>query len=253
MVKYSHGPIMKCLWDYEQFHIIQPSFEYLSPTSTMSFKKKCKILTIWRKYQISESGRVSNFSIMERLKLVNLMIYQTINVPYLLNGGLMSKIFALNDHYELFGKSSKVHFSQLADSIRHRVSVIENSIKDDGKGGQMQIFQMREQIADNLFVEPKLYNLKEVWSMRFGQPWYVPAQEVRNYYGEKIALYFIFLGQYTEGLLLRGVLGLMCTLVQSLASSEISIIFALLYGMYHTTFLPLMLGSWKIVEKRSAV
>lgn len=36
----------------------------------------------------------------------------------------------------------------------------------------------------------------------------MPEEAIRNYYGEKIALYFIFLGYYTKMLLPLGILGL---------------------------------------------
>lgn len=68
-------------------------------------------------------------------------------------------------------------------------------------------------IAESLFVKPKLHNLEEIWKMRIGEIWYVPSDEVREYYGEKIALYFTFLGHYTKSLLIPGIVGLICTII----------------------------------------
>lgn len=39
-------------------------------------------------------------------------------------------------------------------------------------------------------------------------PWYVPEEEVRQYYGEKITLYFMFLAYYDKKLLGIGILGI---------------------------------------------
>ena len=48
------------------------------------------------------------------------------------------------------------------------------------------------------FVEKKLKNLVFEWKFRPKEPWYIPVKAIREYYGEKIALYFMFLGFYTK-------------------------------------------------------
>lgn len=45
---------------------------------------------------------------------------------------------------------------------------------------------------------PKLNNLALIWKFKPTCPWFVPTEEIRNYYGEKIALYFTYLGYYTQ-------------------------------------------------------
>jgi hypothetical protein len=57
------------------------------------------------------------------------------------------------------------------------------------------------------FAEKKLENLKMLWQINWKKPWYVPVKAIRDYYGEKIALYFMFLGFYTRNLFFMGIIG----------------------------------------------
>jgi hypothetical protein len=73
------------MWDLQNFELFEPSFEYFIPHNNLSYKRRCKINTIWKKYEVTESGRISLFSSMERLKLTYASILQTINLNYQLN------------------------------------------------------------------------------------------------------------------------------------------------------------------------
>jgi hypothetical protein len=48
-----------------------------------------------------------------------------------------------------------------------------------------------------------------LWSL----PWKQPMNHLKEYFGEKIALYFAFMGVYTQALLLPAILGVGCQLV----------------------------------------
>ncbi|KAL4457094.1 hypothetical protein ABPG74_014732 [Tetrahymena malaccensis] len=50
----------------------------------------------------------------------------------------------------------------------------------------------------------------------FYQKRYIPFQQIRDYYGEKVALYFSFLGFYTNSLLIIGIIGLIIFIIQQL-------------------------------------
>lgn len=69
-------------------------------------------------------------------------------------------------------------------------------------------------VESKKFALAKLKNLKFIWRFRPSCPWFVPETEIRNYYGEKVALYFTFLGYYTKELMLMGIAGLAVFIVQ---------------------------------------
>lgn len=63
--------------------------------------------SIWKKYSISETGRTSLFSTMERMKLTNLALGEKVNFSILFSRKLAEAAFCLNDDFELHGKSHK--------------------------------------------------------------------------------------------------------------------------------------------------
>lgn len=54
----------------------------------------------------------------------------------------------------------------------------------------------------------ELHSLEEEWLTFFALPWYQPVDRVKDYFGEKIGLYFVWIGLYTSWLLVAAVLGL---------------------------------------------
>lgn len=50
---------------------------------------------------------------MERLKLVNSTLLKVINIHHMINKEFVTKIFYLNDSYELFGESMEALFTPL--------------------------------------------------------------------------------------------------------------------------------------------
>lgn len=62
--------VLKNIWDLQNMTLVEPTLEYIIPSGNLSFKRRCKINTIWKKYETTENGRISLFSTMERLKLV---------------------------------------------------------------------------------------------------------------------------------------------------------------------------------------
>ena len=84
VVNTSRKGILKSMWDIKNIELMEPTIEYIVP-STLTFKRRTKINTIWKKYEVTENGRISIFSTMERLKLVYAAIMQSININYLIS------------------------------------------------------------------------------------------------------------------------------------------------------------------------
>ncbi len=79
----------------------------------------------------------------------------------------------------------------------------------------------------------------------------MPADSVRDYYGEKIALYFCFLEEYTNNLFVIGLIGLGVFLVQLLAgeASVLQVVFNILFGMIKNIWSSYFLYGWRRREK----
>lgn len=70
-------------------------------------------------------------------------------------------------------------------------------------------------VDETQFVEKKLRNLEYLWRFQISKPWHIPVEAIRNYYGEKIGLYFEFLGYYTKHLLVISFLGITAWIIQT--------------------------------------
>lgn len=59
----------------------------------------------------------------------------------------------------------------------------------------------------------KISKLMKTWVKDCSLPWYQPIATVKEYFGEKIALYFVFMSSYTRALIIPGVVGLIFQLI----------------------------------------
>lgn len=103
---------------------------------------------------------------------------------------------------------------------------------------QRQIKQKRILAFYPLHNRERLEYLTESW-VRGSYPWNQPLDEVRKYFGEKIGLYFAFMGHYTRSLLVPAVIGFIFQLVvwgtddfSSKSSNEFLLLFTNNYNMH---------------------
>lgn len=109
---------LQTFWAYLGLDPIEPYVDYFKTPKNISFNKFSKLEAIWKNYQITENGRVSLFSCMERVKLVHKMVHNSSNFQYLIENKLVDQVFALNDEYELFGKSVQWLFEPIFQPVK---------------------------------------------------------------------------------------------------------------------------------------
>ena len=99
----------------------------------------------------------------------------------------------------------------------------------------------------------KRHELNELW---LGNKWQMPQHQpfdlIKNYFGEKIGLYFKFLGHYTNWLLLPGLIGLALQLVV-LFTGDFSHPTVPFFSFFIALWAVLMLEYWKRKEQYTAL
>jgi len=114
----------------------------------------------------------------------------------------------LKDLYEEYPSSNSIFRG--VDRLKLIMSIMEADVKDDGcsfklrdliaKGAVLAIFPLHDDL--------ELHALQHQWLASFTMPWNQPLEAVKDYYGEKVGLYFMFLGHYAGWLLGAGTFGL---------------------------------------------
>jgi anoctamin-10 len=104
--------------------------------------------------------------------------------------------------------------------------------------------------ARHQFAEEKLKDLVNVWKFRLSCPWYVPEEQIRMYYGEKIALYFSFLSYYTQMLFPMGIISIAAGIFQLQFewNSEQYVFMVMLFGMISVVWTNYFIFSWQSKE-----
>ena len=95
-----------------------------------------------------------------------------------------------------------------------------------------------------------LQELKRKWLVLFQWPHKQPFDEIKDYFGTKIALYYVWLGKYTTWLLYASVVGVICYMGvatdEGAYNSPMVAIFALFMCLWTTLFME----SWKNTQER---
>lgn len=227
--QYKKKKPLQTIWDHSKMPYQEAFFDYFQTSNRMSFRVKNKLSSIWKSYQITEKGDKSLFTRMERLKLAYNTLQKFVNIAYMIDNNYISEVFVLNDMLALKGTPIKALLGlQISfQTLKTKALTIkklaidretENPITEENE--QKTLKTEEEEDNTNNTLKQTYDNLLIEWTFRVTDPIYVPVEKIRNYYGEKVALYFQFLSHYTKYLSFMAGLGLTKTIVYYLVNNN---------------------------------
>ncbi|MEM7519290.1 MAG: anoctamin, partial [Planctomycetota bacterium] len=150
----------------------------------------------------------------------------------------------LKDLYEEYPSSNSIFRG--VDRLKLMMSIMEAYVKDDGcsfklrdliaKGAVLAIFPLHDDL--------ELHALQHQWLAYFTMPWAQPLEAIKDYYGEKVGLYFMFLGHYAGWLLAGGAFGTVVFLVNHV-NHPARFWFTLLMAIFMSLWTTFFLDSWQ--------
>ena len=142
------------------------------------------------------------------------------------------------------------------ESVRLKLSLsLLEAPKHQGGGGlSLRLEKKRGNLLHYfpLHNDTKREPLAAVWLVYLAWPWDQPYEDIKNYFGEKIGLYFKFLGHYTTWLMLPALMGLICQLVVA-GTGDFSHPILPFYSLFIALWAVFMLEYWKREEKFTAL
>ena len=225
-VNLSNGDKLKTIWDRIGINTpFAPFAEYMRST------KDDELQNLWKTHKIDSSGKRSIFKNIERIRLLTSYIYSQVNLNALEESGVLVAHFPFHSSWQLHGKSLR----ELSD------------IPEDDKILKLLAVQIKE-------YETNLTSLADVWRTPIWNQ-KLPLSRIRNYFGEKIALYFEFLRNFQASLILPAAVGLVVFILQQVFGTSHSVvlaanaIFCIFISIYATVFLEY----WKRKESALSV
>ena len=99
----------------------------------------------------------------------------------------------------------------------------------------------------------ELHTLEEKWLQLFQFPWNQPTDDVKNYFGEKIGLYFVWLGHYTSWLSVAAVIGFFSWINIAADGNDPNAVIMPYFASFMAFWATLFLEFWKRKEVTTAL
>lgn len=156
--------------------------------------------------------------------------------------------------YKKYGDNS---IFRSADRVKLIHSIITARIEDGGANIQI-LRNIVEKDNDIMAYFPlhdlvELRTLEEKWLRYCQAPWRQRVDIVKDYFGEKIAFYFLFLGHYTSWLISSASLGFISWIVVAAKNNDPNTVWMPFFAAFLSIWSTLMLEYWKRREKRYAM
>ena len=193
------GKGVKSVWDELKLK------SFYAPFSKYVSSKK--INKYWRKFEINELGDRETFIQKERIQVLMGFMTKAFKLDELVQNNLVLDYFCLDDQFIKFGNPKLplfVHLLDIQKILKNRDSYQNKSIREF-----LELFEETAEESD--FLEQ---SLKRDLKFKFFFPWYLSIDPIRDYYGEKIAIYFSYLTFYSKAKCLMAFLGLIIYILQ---------------------------------------
>lgn len=185
------------LWD--RLGISRPIGPYTPYTQNINRRTgEDSFAALWRTYRVDEVGHRSYFKRMNRLKLLYSLINRQVVLHKLTKSALIFDNFALHDDWELNGTQ--------------RLTALEDY-------DYLMVISKFNSIYTDAFQSAGRKGLKQAWEESFLKV-DLPLDKIRNYFGEKIGLFFAFKSLMAKFLMVPSVVGLGVFLLHYLGTEQ---------------------------------
>ena len=126
------------------------------------------------------------------------------------------------------------------DRLKLMMGIMEGDIKQEGcslilkelitRGACLAIYPLHDDDA--------LQTIQDRWLTYLEPPWAQPIDLVKDYFGEKVGMYFLFLGTYSTWLFYAGALGIVTYALEIVPSP---------FAVWSTTFCGIFMSMWSTV------
>ena len=159
----------------------------------------------------------------------------------------------LDDLYKRYGGKNKIFRG--VDRLRLIRSILENKEAQGGAGLKIRTMVMNKAIlaAYPLHDYDDLLALQAEWLRWKAMPDGQPFLEIRDYFGEKVALYFMWLGCYTKWLMYATLAGFIAWIQISSERDDYSVELVPVFATFLAVWSTLFLEHWKRCQVRKAM
>jgi hypothetical protein len=141
------------------------------------------------------------------------------------------------------------------DRLKLIFSIMKAPHSDGGCG--LDIYKVLQQggILGCFPIHDKLevLRLQEKWLVFWQWPWDQPVDDIKNYFGEKVGLYFLWLAHYTAWMLFAGVVGFFCWINIADQNNDPNAVIMPYFSCFMAIWATLFLEFWKRKESCHAM
>ncbi|CAK80458.1 unnamed protein product (macronuclear) [Paramecium tetraurelia] len=228
-----YGRKLLSIWDRLGMEPQGPFIEYFYPRKKQNYNKFIQQDSIWTYQIINEKGERSLFNKMERAKLNISILKSLVNLEYLSSQDYIRDHLIPNSYFDLDGQKYKdEHYQPLKQAKQQKqdlffsmklIQTVKAKIQKFIQKDQNELGEKKKKVLTEGGLNGD--NLLNLWGLLD-----VPVQHICSYYGERIALYFMFLQFFVHELLPISYFGILTFIVQILydveaLANKVSIIF----------------------------